>query len=208
MTVQTPSRVPASRTGWPVLRTPKWMLAAAVLLVGGMVLAAWPTHPSTAQRAADLRAMVHDLTVDIQSCAAGVTDSMTALHAIQDGSSTDVPTAESIVNDAVNNCSPVNNTQMEDLIEYAPPESLAAYHLAAAVQELWTWATPLAQQVQADIGALIAAQSRGPAAIAAATTRLHADQHALDAERAKIDSLVTTASRALHANVQPPPLPS
>src|SRR5215472_5206695 len=52
----------ASRpSGWPVLRTPKWMLAAAVVLVAGLTLAAIPHRPSPAQRAADLRGMVHDL---------------------------------------------------------------------------------------------------------------------------------------------------
>lgn len=205
MSVQTPTRVPASRTGWPRLRTPKWMLLGAAVLLAGMVLAAWPTHPSTTQRAADLRSMVHDMTIDIQSCAGGVSDSMTALRAIQDGSSTDVPTAETITVTAVNNCSPVNNTQMEDLIEYQPPESLAAYHLSAAVQDLWTWASPLAQRVQADAGTLI--QAHGAAAIARAKTQLQTDQQAMDAERAKLDKLFTTASRALSANVSPPPLP-
>ena len=29
-------------SGWPVLRTPKWMLAAAVVLVAGLTLAAIP----------------------------------------------------------------------------------------------------------------------------------------------------------------------
>ena len=55
----------ASRpSGWPVLRTPRWMLAAGVVLVAGLTLAAIPHRPSTAQRAADLRGMVHDLTTD------------------------------------------------------------------------------------------------------------------------------------------------
>src|SRR5690348_17377616 len=57
----------ASRpSGWPVLRTPKWMLAAGVVLVAGLTLAAIPHRPSPAQRAADLRGMVHDLNTDIE----------------------------------------------------------------------------------------------------------------------------------------------
>ena len=45
----------ASRpSGWPVLRTPKWMLAAGAVLVAGLALAAVPHRPSTEQRAADL----------------------------------------------------------------------------------------------------------------------------------------------------------
>jgi hypothetical protein len=189
------------------------VLAAIGLFLAGMTLAAWPTHPSTAQRAADLRGMVHDLTTDIQSCAGGVTDSMAALHAATSGGTAgaasvgaaSVGTAESIVTTAVSNCSPVNNTQLEDLIEYPTPESLSSYHLTAAVQDMWTWATPLAQRVQSDAGALITA--RGPVAVARAAGALRADQRALDAERTTIDKLFTTASRSLAAGVAPPPLP-
>src|SRR4029077_8125109 len=69
--------------GWPVLRTPTWMLAAGAVLVGGPGLAALPHRPSTEQRAADLRGMVQNLTTGIESCAGGVSDSITALRAIQ-----------------------------------------------------------------------------------------------------------------------------
>src|SRR6266487_2883470 len=86
-------RVASRPSGWPVLRTPKWMLAAGVVLVAGLTLAAIPHRPSTAQRATDLRGMVHDLTTDIESCAGGVSDSITALRAIQSGASNDVTTA-------------------------------------------------------------------------------------------------------------------
>ena len=76
MTVQAPgearSPVSARPSGWPMLRTPKWMLAAALVLVAGLALAAIPHHPSTAERAADLRGMVHDLNTDIESCAVGI----------------------------------------------------------------------------------------------------------------------------------------
>ena len=58
-------------SGWPVLRTPKWMLVGGVVLVAGLTLAAIPHRPSTGQRAADLRSMVNDLNVDIESCAGG-----------------------------------------------------------------------------------------------------------------------------------------
>jgi hypothetical protein len=205
MTVKTENRVPPNRTGWPALRTPKWMFAGAAVLVAGLVLAAWPTHPSTAQRAADLRSMVHDLTIDIESCAGGVTDSMTALHEIQAGNSTDVATAEKIVTTAVNNCAPGNNTQMEDLVQYQPPESLASFHLDVTVQDMVTWAFPLAQRVQADTGTLVAAH--GSAAIAKATAQLRKDQLALDAQRAVIYRSFQAASTALSARVAPPQLP-
>ena len=108
----------ASRpSGWPVLRTPKWMLAAGVVLVAGLTLAAIPHRPSPAQRAADLRGMVHDLNTDIESCAGGVNDSITALRAIQSGASHDVKTAVVIANTAAANCSPANSMPMDDLFQ-------------------------------------------------------------------------------------------
>jgi hypothetical protein len=139
----------ASRpSGWPVLRTPKWMLAAGVVLVAGLVLAAIPHRPSTEQRAADLRGMVHDLTTDIESCAGGVSDSITALRAIQSGASNDVKTAVTIANTAAANCSPANSMPMEDLVQYQAPGSLASFHVQTAVNDLVTWGFPLAQRVQ------------------------------------------------------------
>lgn len=204
MTAQTQNRPPANRAAWPVLRTPKWLLAGIALLAGLAIAVAWPTHPSAAQRAADLRAMVHDVTVDIESCAGGVTDTMTALRAIQAGTSTDVATAQNIASTAVNNCSPANNMQLDDLTQYQPTESLASFHLDTAVQDMVTWAFPLAQRVQADAGKLMAAHG---AAAVAANAQLGKDQRAMDAERAVIYKLFDTASTALSAHVVPPPLP-
>lgn len=203
--VTTTGRVQVTRSGWPVLRTPRWMLAGAAVLVIGLVLAAIPHHPSTAQRAADLRGLVHDLNTDIESCAGGVTDSLTALREIQSGASNDVKTAVVIANTAAANCSPGNNMQMEDLVQYQVPESLASFHLDTAVNDLVTWAFPLAQRVQIDVASLVTASS--PAARTADTARLGRDEQALDAERTKFDAMITSASRSLSANVTPPGLP-
>src|ERR1700749_3906576 len=101
-------------TSWPVLRTPRWMLAAAAPLIAGLVLVAVPPHPSTAQRAADLRGMVTDLNTDIESCAGGVTDALTALQAVHGGDSHDVATAVTIARQAADNCDPANSMPMED----------------------------------------------------------------------------------------------
>jgi hypothetical protein len=205
MTVRTtPNPSPVRRTGWPVLRTPRWMLVGAAVLVVGLVLAAWPSHPSTAQRVADLKSMVSDLTTDIESCAGGITDTATALHDLQDGSSTDVATGQEIATTAVDNCSPANNMQMDDLTQYQVPNSLAQFHFDVAVQDLVTWAFPLAQRVQGDMGALMAAKG---AAIATDTAKLKTDEKALDAERATFDKYFTTADKTLSAHVAPPPLP-
>ena len=193
-------------SGWPVLRTPKWMLLAGVVLVAGLTLAAIPHRPSSGQRAADLRGMVHDLNVDIESCAGGVNDSITALRAIQAGTSHDVKTAVVIANTAAANCSPANSMPMEDLVQYQAPESLASFHVQTAVDDLVTWGFPLAQRVQVDVATLVSAKA--PAAVQSASAQLRHDQQALDAERTLIDRLITTASTSLSAHVTPPALPS
>ncbi len=198
MTMREPS-------GWPVLRTPRWMLAAGAVLVVGLTLAAIPHRPSTAQRAADLRGMVHDLNIDIESCAGGVNDSITALRAIQSGASNDVKTAVKIANLAAANCSPANSMPMEDLVQYQAPESLASFHLEAVVIDLVTWGFPLAQRVQADVATLVTAKT--PAAVQQASAQLRRDQQALDTQRARIDRVITSASTSLSAHVSPPSLP-
>ena len=196
----------ASRpSGWPVLRTPMWMFAAGAVLVAGLVLAAVPHRPSTEQRAADLRGMVHDLTTDIESCAGGVSDSITALRAIQSGASNDVKTAVTIANTAAANCSPANSMPMEDLVQYQAPGSLASFHVQTAVNDLVTWGFPLAQRVQADVARLVTAKA--PDAIAHAAAQLRKDQLALDAQRARINRLIGAASASLSAHVAPPKLP-
>lgn len=198
--------VQTQRSGWPVLRTPKWMWAGAAVLVAGLVVAAIPSHPSTGQRASDLRGFVTDVNTDIESCAGGINDSMTALRAIQAGTSHDVSTAVKIANDAAANCSPANSMPLDDLVQYQVTESLSSFKLQNTVNDLVTWAFPLAQRVELDIGNLDSAST--PAAKASATAALRKDQLALDAQRAKIDSAITAASNALSAHVSPPPLPS
>ena len=100
-----------------------------------------------------------------------------------------------IANTAVANCAPGNNQQMEDLVQYQVPESLASFHLEVAVNDLVTWAFPLAQRVQSDVASRVAATT--PAEIEAASAQLGADQHAMDAQRARIDQLFASASTAL-----------
>jgi hypothetical protein len=182
------------------------MLAAGVVLVAGLTLAAIPHRPSTAQRAADLRGMVHDLNTDIESCAGGVNDSITALRAIQSGASSDVKTAVKIANLAAANCSPANSMPMEDLVQYQAPGSLASFHVQTAVDDLVTWGFPLAQRVQTDVATLVTAKA--PDAVKRASAQLRKDQQALDAQRARIDQLIDAASTSLAAHVAPPSLPS
>jgi hypothetical protein len=205
MTTGPTGGMPTRRTGWPVLRTPRWMLAGAAVLVVGLTLAALSHHPSTAERVTDLRGVVQELNTDIESCAGGVSESLTALREIQSGASHDVKTAVSIATTGAANCSPANNMQMDDLVEYQPPESLASFHLDQTVNDLVTWGFPDAQRVQADVATLLTAST--PTAISAATAQLQRDQGVLDAERATIYGMISAASRSLSADVAPPPLP-
>jgi len=206
MTVGPTRGIQTRRSGWPVLRTPRWMLVGAVVLVAGLTLAAIPHHPSTSERAADLRGVVQEMNTDIESCAGGVSESLTALRAIQTGTSHDVKTAVSIAATGVQNCSPANSMPMDDLVQYQPPGSLASFHLDQTVNDLVTWGFPDAQRVQSDVATLLLAST--PSAIQAATAALHRDQHVLDAERATIDGMINAASKSLSAGVTPPALPS
>jgi hypothetical protein len=193
------------RSGWPELRTPRWMLAGAAVLVVGMTLAALPHHPSTSERASDLRGAVQEMNADIESCAGGVSESLTALREIQSGASHDTKTAVSIAVTGAANCSPANSMPMDDLVQYQPPESLASFHLDDAVNDLVTWGFPDAQRVQTDVATLLLA--RTPSAVRLATAQLRRDQRVLDAERATIDGMIDTASKSLSADVTPPGLP-
>jgi hypothetical protein len=196
---------PRRLSGWPVLRTPRWMLAGAGVLVVGMTLVAIPHHPSTSERAADLRGVVQEMNADIESCAGGVSESLTALQEIQSGASHDTKTAVSIAVTGAANCSPANSMPMDDLVQYQVPESLFSFHLDTTVNDLVTWGFPDAQRVQTDVATLLLARS--PSAARLATAQLHRDQRVLDAERATIDGMIDTASKSLSADVAPPGLP-
>jgi hypothetical protein len=193
------------RSGWPALRTPRWLFAIAAVLVAGMVLAALPHQPSTAQKTADLQGFVHDVTIDIESCAGGVRESLTALHAIQAGASHDVSTAIGIASYGVSNCSPANSMPLDDLVTYQVTESLARFHLQPVVNDLVTWGFPLAQRVMADVARQLG--GRSAAVRAAAAAQLRHDLAALDAQRATIDKVIMSADRSLSAHVAPPSLP-
>ena len=201
-----PPYIPIRHTRWPVRRTPRWLLLAGLVLLAGAVLVGLTHRPSTPQRAADLRGFLRNMNADIESCAGGVSESLTALRAIQAGTSHDVKTAVNIAATGVQNCSPANSMPMDDLVQYQPPESLASFHLDQTVNDLITWGFPDAQRVQSDVATLLTASTQP--AIQAATTALQHDQRVLDAERATIDGMINTASKSLSANVAPPSLPS
>ena len=207
--MQTPPRtdppyVPIRSTAWPVRRTPRWWFAAGLAIVVAGVLVGIAVHPSKSQRAADLNGFLTDMTTDIQSCAGGVRDSLTAMRAINAGTSHDVGTAIGIATYGSGNCSPANNMQLDDLVGYQVHESLASFRLDRVVYGLVDWATPDALRVQADVAAILRAQGT---ARTAATTKLDSDLKVLDAQRAYLDKIMMAAISATGASGRPPPLP-
>jgi len=198
----------APRAGrWPAARPrARWVLAGVLaLLAAAVLLAGLARTPSDRERAADLRAFARDMTTDVQSCAGGVREALTALRAIQAGSSHDVATASRIATDGAANCSPANNELLDDLLQYQVTESLARFRLAGMVSGLVTWCAPDAMRVQSDVAAVLAA--RGTPGARRAVAALDRALTVLDTQRTAVDAMLARASTALHAQVQPPPLP-
>ena len=199
------AKLPLRQSRWPVPRTPRWLLLAGALLVAGVVLVGLAHRPTTSQRAADLRGFLQDMQTGIESCAGGVGESLYALQAITAGTSHDTGTAIGIASYGAANCSPANSQPIGDLTQYQVTESLASFHLQAAVNDLVTWAFPLAQRVQSDVANVL--RARTGSARARASAALQRDQRALDAERTAIDKIINRAITGLSAHAQPPSLP-
>ncbi len=207
----TDSQSRRSRTlpsGWPVRRTPRWLLLAIAALVAIAVAVSLVHKPSQAERATDLRGFLHDVTADIQSCAGGVGESLTALRQIESGQASnpaDVRDGISVAQQGSVNCSPANNEQIDNLENYQVPQSLYSFGLKDVVNGLVTWAAPDAQRVQDDVAAVLGATTTPAKSLAQAA--LSRDVAALDGQRAKVDGPINKAIRALALNVAPPTLP-
>jgi hypothetical protein len=200
-----PPYVPIRHTRWPARRTPRSLFLVGVALLAVAALVGLAHRPSTAQRAADLRLFLRNMNADIESCAGGVGESLTALHAIQSGANHDTPTAISIAQVGAANCSPANNELLDNLTQFQVTESLASFRLTRVVSGLVTWAAPDAQRVQTDVADVLSARS--PQARAGASAALRQARAELDAQRAAVDSVIETASAALSAHAVPPTLP-
>jgi len=199
-----PPYVPIRHTAWPVRRTPRWLIAAGLAFVVAAVLVGIAVHPSKSQRATDLNGFLTDMKTDIQSCAGGVRDSLTAMRSIEAGTSHDVGIAVGIATYGAKNCSPANSMPMDDLVGYQVQESLSSFRLDRVTNGLLTWAFPYAQRVQDDVAAILRAQG---ARRAAASAKLTADLRTLDNQRTYLDRIMLTAIRATGASGHPPPLP-
>jgi hypothetical protein len=191
-----------------VRRTPRWVLLAIVLVVVATVVLSLVHRPSQAQRAADMRGFLSDVTADIESCAGGVGESLTALRLVDSGqaaTSADVSDGISVAQQGAANCAPVNDEELDDLDNYQVAESLDSFGLVAVVSDLAAWAAPDAENVQNDVAAVLAAQT--PAAKRLAQARLSHDLAILNAERAKIDGPINKAIKSLAMRAAPPNLP-
>jgi hypothetical protein len=208
MSASAPPRVTARPNGWPVHRMPRWTAAAVAAFLVAALAVALVHKPSAAERASDMRGFLQEVTSDIESCAAGVGESLTALHAVQAehfSNASDISAGISVAQQGAANCAPANNEQIDDLENYQVPESLDSFGLTGAVTALVAWAAPHAEQVQADVAQLLAATT--PQARSRDQAALNDALRKLNAERALVDVPVKGALRTLALRSAPPRLP-
>jgi hypothetical protein len=186
-----PPFVPLRHTGWATHRTPLWVFAAVIVLIGGVVVLSLSHTPSTAQRAGDLSGYLKDVNAGIESCAGGTRDSMTAFNKVQAGDRADLSAALGILAYNAQNCSPANNEPLSDFAAYQVTESLAF---------------PDALNVQQDMTAVLKADT--PAQRATAQETLTAALAAMDAQRAAIYGIWRNAEKSVGSSAALPFLPA
>lgn len=203
-----PSRAPGDATGWPVRRTPRWILLSAVPLIVVTIAVALVHKPSQTERASDLRGYLQELTTDIESCAGGVAESLSALRIVQaehERNATNVTDAISVAQQGAANCSPAENEQIDDLENYQAPESLDGFGLVAAVTGLVNWAAPDAEDVQTDVADVLSADT--PQARNNADAALDRAVATLNAQRAAVNGPIEKAITSLAMRTSPLRLP-
>ena len=203
-----PPYVPIRTSRWaPHQKAPRWLLLAAALIAAGIVLVALVHKPSQSQQAGDLKGVLHNMTTDIQSCAGGVSESLSALHQVQAGANSagNVRDTIKIARYGATNCSPAYNELLGDLVQYQVTESLARFHLDTTVNDLLTWAFPYAQRVQNDVANELGAHD--PAKRQQYAAALRRDTNDLNRERAAINKRLMTAITATGADASPLNLP-
>lgn len=196
MTVPTqtePPFVPLRRSGWATKRTPLSVFGALAVLAVAGVLVALSVRPSQSQRATDLRGYFGDVTTGVGSCAAGVRDSMTSYQAVMGGDTAELATAKSIAGYGASNCEVATNESLSDFDNYQVSESLDSLHLAAADNDVITWAFD-ATAYQQD---LLAVLSAAPGPNRGKDEELVKPALAtLNAERATIDAIWNAAKQS------------
>ena len=203
-----PPYVPIRTTRWPPHRkTPRWAWLVAAVLVAGAVLVGVAVKPTQSQLQGDLKGFLATMRTGYESCAGGVSESLTALHGIGSGAGAASRAADTvkIAQTGAANCEPANSQPIDDMSQYQVAESLARFHLDTVVNDLVFWCSPYAVRVQADVASEAGAQQAAARQRAAAALRR--DTAVLNAERAKIDKIVHTAIHATGSNAPLPGLP-
>lgn len=194
-----------SRKGWATRRMPPWVIVAIVVIVAATIVLSLVHKPSQAERASDLRGYLGDVNTDIESCAGGMRDAMTALDTVESGDTADYSTAVGILQYNAQNCSPANNESLEDFTGYQVIESLASLNLDTADNDVITWCFD-AQTAQTDMLGVLEAKT--PAAKAAATATLTAAMNKANAERATIYAIWRKAQQSTGESSTLPYMPT
>ena len=201
-----PPFVPLRHTGWATRRTPLWVFAAIIVLIGGVVVVSLSHKPSTAERAGDLSGYFADVNAGIESCAGGMRDSTTAFDKVQAGDKADLSSALRILAYSAQNCSPANNQPLQDFTSYQVTESLARFPLDKADNDVITWAFPDAMNAQQDMIAVLKAGT--PAQRATAQATLTAALAVMDAQRSAIYAIWRNAEKSVSSSAALPYLPA
>jgi hypothetical protein len=200
--------VPIRSTAWPQRRVPRSLYLAVAGFLAVAVAVALVHKPSASEKASDLRGFLTEVTTDIESCAAGVGESLSALRQVQSGASdtaADVSDGINVAEYGAANCEPATNEQIDDLENYQVPESLFSYRLVGVVSALVNWAVPDAERVQTDVANVLAA--RTSQARSAAESQLTAALAVLNKQRSEIDSVLNAAIKDLNVHESGPRLP-
>jgi hypothetical protein len=200
-----PPFIPLRRTGWATRRTPWWIFAGLAVAAIGVVLVSLSHKPSQSQRASDLAAYFGSVKGGIGSCAAGLHDSENAYGQVLAGDTAKAGTARAILTYGANNCTLASNEPLTDFAGYQVTESLAAYNLDTADNDVLTWSFD-STAVQQDMTAVLGAAT--PAARASAQATLKGAVATLDAQRAAVDAIWTAAKKAAGATAGIPSLPT
>jgi len=202
-----PPYVPIRATRWPVRKTPRWAWLVGAVLVIAAVLVGLAHKPTHSQLASDLKGYLADMRTGTESCAGGVSESLTALHGIGTGAGAVSRARDTvqIAHTGAANCEPANSQPIDDLSQYQVTESLAGFHLDTVVNDLVFWCSPYAVRVQDDVANVAGATQ--PAARQQAEAALSRDTATLNAERAKINKILLHAIHATGATAQLPRLP-
>ena len=195
-------------SGWPARRTPRWLLLAVIPLLAVAIAVGLAHSPSRSERASDLRGYLSELTTDVESCAGGVGESLTALRLVEAehwDSTSDISDGISVAQQGAANCGPAENEQIDDLENYQVPESLDGYGLVTAVTSLIDWVAPNAVAVQTDVASVLSAPTAS--ARAAAEAQLSQAITRLNAKRAAVNGPISKAIAATGLHAAPLKLP-